>query len=438
MPQYANRNKVVLKLLKDITLAGKLSESELVRYVQSSKKRLLDYVSQNVPYYNSVLSSVTSTEQLSVNEHCWQNLPMVDKDLISKNENTFISREYSSRQWNDTSGSTGKKFRFLKDAHQRLWAEASTAYVRKEITGSLCPREMTIWGAPRDMISRKKVLSRLKLWLTQKEIAIAYQLDREKALCLLDRMRKFKPQLLSGYPNIISFLCEEDSEKIIAGANAVMSAGEWLRPDLRDRIEQHTGRRVFDFYGCRELGSIAYECSEHNGLHILSPLVYVEILRANGEPCDHGETGEIVITSLIRRTMPLIRYRLGDVGILAHEKCECGSTFPLLQEVCGRTMDYITLNDGRIILANNWTYMAREIKGIAQFQVLQDENGDISLEVVPDVSATTDLVSTIEAEIHRRMNMDGVRIVVVSRLPVNQSGKTGLVVSKYKADRVKT
>lgn len=434
LPLYANGSYRAARFLRELEMAGRFSQEELDRYVRSSRHRLLDHAAANVPFYRNALAVLPDTARLSADDDLWRRIPLVDRDVIRPDEPAFISVTHGKRDWNDTSGSTGRKFRFLKDPCQRLWALASTAFVRREITGRLCPRELTVWGAPRDSTAGSGLLSKLKLRFTLKRVVIAYQLDAPRIRGILESVAACRPMLLSGYPNIISLLCENDASGILRTPAAILSAGEWLRPDLRRRIESHTRRRIFDFYGCRELGSIAYECREHRGLHILSPLVHVESLKEDGSPCTAGEPGELVITSLVRRSMPLIRYRIGDMGVLTGETCSCGSPFPLLAEVCGRTMDTVTLSDGRRIAGYFWTHLAREVEGVSQFRIVQ--NRGITMEVVPETGMDPVAVkSSLEKELAKNGVRGETEIVFVDRLPVNQSGKTGLVVSGRRAEQ---
>ena len=78
------------------------------------------------------------------------------------------------------------------------------------------------------------------------------------------------------------------------------------------------------FYGSTEIGLIAKECIKQNGYHICEGHVFVEILGANGEPVPNGEMGNIVVSTLLREGMPMIRYNTEDIGIITEETCECG------------------------------------------------------------------------------------------------------------------
>src|SRR5690606_22120872 len=100
-------------------------------------------------------------------------------------------------------------------------------------------------------------------------------------------------------------------------------------------ISEHFGCRVVDEYGCTESGIIAFECPEGNR-HIAGHNLYVEIIDpATGKVVPTGEHGEVVITELHARAMPIIRYRVGDLARISTEKCRCGRATPVIADIVG-------------------------------------------------------------------------------------------------------
>lgn len=117
---------------------------------------------------------------------------------------------------------------------------------------------------------------------------------------------------------------------------AVVSYGEPPGRERREAIEDGLGAPLFDRYQMREFSAIAMECPEHRGLHIFADLFHVEVLREDGSPAPAGEPGEVVVTGLTGRYLPLIRYRTGDLAVLSDEACPCGRGLPLLDRIEGR------------------------------------------------------------------------------------------------------
>jgi phenylacetate-CoA ligase len=97
---------------------------------------------------------------------------------------------------------------------------------------------------------------------------------------------------------------------------------ESMKRDLREIW----GCEIFEHYGITEMGfTVAMECQRHDGMHINEADVYAEVVDLkSGEPLEPGEEGELVLTSINRRGMPIIRYKTGDITKLIDEPCECG------------------------------------------------------------------------------------------------------------------
>lgn len=122
-----------------------------------------------------------------------------------------------------------------------------------------------------------------------------------------------------------------------APVNVLLSADR-IGPQLRRTIERVWGCEVFEHYGLTESGlGGAVECPSHQGLHIRHDALYMEIVEPDGDrPLPPGSWGEIVLTTLNREAMPLLRYRTGDMGRLLTGPCGCGSLLPRLDSIKGR------------------------------------------------------------------------------------------------------
>ncbi|WP_443666888.1 phenylacetate--CoA ligase family protein, partial [Desulfovibrio sp.] len=122
------------------------------------------------------------------------------------------------------------------------------------------------------------------------------------------------------------------------GLCAALCAADWLDPGLRRQVEQGWDCLVLDHYGSTEsafAGAVQCRCRE--GRHVRALDLLLEIVHpVTGKVLPAGETGELVITTLQRRAMPLLRYRTGDMASLLDGPCACGSPLPRLGPVLGR------------------------------------------------------------------------------------------------------
>jgi len=102
-----------------------------------------------------------------------------------------------------------------------------------------------------------------------------------------------------------------------------------------------------EFYGCTEVGPIAAQCPA-GSMHIMTDNVHVEICR-DEQPLRCGDFGDIVVTSLSNRAMPVVRCKIGDSGRISPDPCGCGRPYPVLADLVGRAADLFITADGRRI-----------------------------------------------------------------------------------------
>lgn len=150
-----------------------------------------------------------------------------------------------------------------------------------------------------------------------------------------DLVRSTRPSLLIGMPVQILALCEYMKSKgtLPHIAHVILTADHVPRP-LVDRVEDLLGAKVLNHYGMTEIGfGGAIQCPAREHLHLRHPDLFFEIVDPAGTPLPPGQWGEVVLTTLNRKGMPLIRYRTGDVSRILDAPCDCGSPFPRLDRV---------------------------------------------------------------------------------------------------------
>jgi len=155
-------------------------------------------------------------------------------------------------------------------------------------------------------------------------------------------------------------------------ARRIFTSGELLTSAARHAITAAFGGSLYDIYGTSETKEIAWQCSA-GSRHINADVVHVEILGDNGALAPSGTEGEVAVTVLVNRAMPLIRYRTGDRGALLDGRCACGRESPLLGVVSGREADVLELTDGSTISPYMLTMALEAIAGLAQYQIVQAE-----------------------------------------------------------------
>jgi phenylacetate-CoA ligase len=192
---------------------------------------------------------------------------------------------------------------------------------------------------------------------------------------VLARVQALQPPILTGYAGAIESLAEH-----------VLATGAQVHPpravfctamEVTDHCLELAARAfhapAVDVYVTNEFGVIAWSCPiRHDILHLNDDSFIVEVLDAEGRPVPDGAVGELVITSLDLLSMPLIRYRMGDMAARVPGRCECGRGLAMMSRVQGRTAHAIRRPDGgRIItpLITNLFGRASAYEWVRRFQV---------------------------------------------------------------------
>jgi phenylacetate-CoA ligase len=163
-------------------------------------------------------------------------------------------------------------------------------------------------------------------------------------------LRDLRPQGLACTPSFALHIGESLREQGIDGRTlglryGLFGAEPWSE-ELRPRIEGLLGLRAVDFYGLSEIigPGVAVECAEvRRGLHVNEDHFLPEIVDSRGEPVPSGVEGELVLTTLTKEALPVIRYRTGDVSSLDPGACACGRTTVRMARVKGRTDDMLVV-----------------------------------------------------------------------------------------------
>jgi phenylacetate-CoA ligase len=213
---------------------------------------------------------------------------------------------------------------------------------------------------------------------------------------------------------------------------AIISSSMMLLPTERRIIEQAFGCKVTDLYGCEEVGLIASECERHEGMHLDAENVFVEIVDAEGRDAPPGTDGAIIVTSLIGKAMPIIRYRMGDMASLATRSCACGRTLPLLNNVAGRVADFLVRKDGSIVAGVSLVERTlTKFPGIAQMQLIQENVDELLVNIVKDGEYGAETEAGLIDELKRSVGEhNSIRIEFVPRIPQERSGKYRFAISK--------
>jgi phenylacetate-CoA ligase len=268
--------------------------------------------------------------------------PVLDRRMLITHRRALRARRIDSGVFSrSSSGSTGEVVRVAYNPAAGGWSwaqEYRSMYWFGIPPGS---RTLLLWGGGHplyDWVRNCRVCTTKNLSFGQLEWATEYLLRKQPMLCMglpsaiAQLARHVRTHHPHAPPQLVPF---------------VKLGGEQVYDFQRDEIARHFGARVFESYGSTEMGPIAHECP-HGSRHIMADHVRLEIFDGDRR-LPVGEFGDIVVTSLFNRAMPLVRCRIGDRGRISPDPCPCGLPHPVLAELVGRAADMFATADGRLV-----------------------------------------------------------------------------------------
>ncbi|REE57518.1 phenylacetate-CoA ligase [Paenibacillus taihuensis] len=368
-----------------------LNREETLELQQARLKALLKHAYYHVPYYRKLLQE-NGVVDAKGNVHMSQfhRLPLLCKDTIKHHFEALKSDDLDSRTPFEESsgGSTGVPITLIQDKEFLDWSLA-VKMLDDEWTGlAMGGRRAFVWGSVRDtLVGKETVKTYLGRWMRNERWLNSFRMTQDRMNEFIAELNEFKPVQITAFAENLYDLAKfiEERGLYIYTPKAVLTSAGVLYPHMRETIQRVFKAPVFNRYGSREVGDIACECDHHNGLHTSTVTHYVEILDENGRPVKPGEYGEIVITLLTNYAMPLIRYRIGDMGVMSDESCSCGRGMPLLKDVIGRTTDIFINKNGDRIDGRMFIRLLMSSAFIQKFQVIQERYDRIKIVVDPAV-----------------------------------------------------
>jgi len=202
-----------------------------------------------------------------------------------------------------------------------------------------------------------------------------------KIIAIYDLIKSSNARLIHANPSHLKLLLYRlKKEKLcLDGHYAVHSTYETLLPSTKKLLEEYLNCKVFNQYGCSEVGPISFTC-HHGNNHIFSDTIHVEIIPDS--KLKRPDIGRILVSHLKNHVMPLINYFNGDFAyVLKETKCECGLNSPIMGDVVGRETEMINYN-GKVVFPLELDMLFYDLNNILIYQVIF-EKGRFIVKIVP-------------------------------------------------------
>jgi phenylacetate-CoA ligase len=319
-----------------------MAREELEELQLRRLKSVAEKVYQNVPFYHKKFQEAGITPQDIRSLADISRLPTTRKQDLRDNYpfGLFAVPREEVVRVHASSGTTGKP--------------TVVGYTAKDIEtwSDLMARDFVMVGVGKEDIFQNAV----NYGFFTGGLGVHYGIERMGAMAVpsgvgnterqLEIMMDFGVTVLHCTPSYALYLAETAKDRGVVDKLKLrigcFGAEPWSDESRRE-LEEALHIKAYDSYGLSEMmgPGVAFECQKQNGLHIWEDHFLIEILDQNEQACAPGEPGELVITSLTKEAMPLIRYHTGDVTYIMEEKCPCGRTSRKLHRFLGRADDML-------------------------------------------------------------------------------------------------
>lgn len=324
------------------------SRAALAESGRRDLEALLLHAYTTVPYWGRHMREAGVGPADFASADVLERLPVLTRDVALEHTDELLSSAHprDTLVQMRTGGTTGDPLPLLYDPPSADRKDGLAEVLRHKMGWFAGARAAYLWGAAQDMPSpdrpwHKRVKEDFVLERIERMLLLpANRLSPDDFPRHLERLLRFRPDVLQGYPSATDhlarwLLARGDTLEI----PVVILTAEPILDEQRVRIAKALQANVLTFYGSRENGWIASECPSEHRLHINTAGVHLE----------RFEDGRLLVTDLLNRGMPLIRYDIGDRGVLAAEPCPCGDPRPVLERLEGRTLDVFVLPSGKLV-----------------------------------------------------------------------------------------
>lgn len=351
----------------------------------SKKILMVEYVRKYVPFYMRIYETFPKR----LHEKVFEKLPIIDKKQMITEAGACLSLEYTGAYLKNelihvhTSGTSGLFSEVIWHPKEMNRSLLGLWLLRKKYYGVSPYQKMCYyyWGQDNELFFKNKN----SMGIARSSLYDGRGTEAYFLIC------KYNPEWMILQPSVALVLCEY-AEKYgkPPALRYIEFTGEYLENAVRRRVEKIFDCYTSNQYGTKEVNSIAYECP-CGKLHIMKDNVYVEIHK-------EGDIRNICVTTLQNHVMPMIRYKLDDVGNLYRNyHCKCGMVGDVLELESGRSNDMVICEDGSqkhpYMLMNIFHNINREMQGmIFQYQVIQKHIKKFIVRLVIDDEGLRDYI----------------------------------------------
>lgn len=362
------------------------SDEQMQAYQLIKLQKLVSHCYYNVPYYTKIMDERGITPNDVISLDFVKSFPLLTKEIIKANYQDFIPKNLGSIQGvktSQTGGTTGNILFKRNDANTRssIWASFKR-FTEEWMNIAESNKKLILMGGHVMGSSLKEKVKKKAISILSNSVTFSpYDTSEQNTENIIRALQENSFEQIRSYSQFLyQFSLKLKQKGLKFNVKAITTTAEPLMPEHRELFKEIFNAEIFDQYGCGEIGGIAYECNHHKGLHITEERVLVEV----------NEHNELIVTDLDNYAMPFIRYWNADQAILSNKKCSCGRQSQLIEQIMGRTCDYIVGVNGEIL---HWAYFwhlffdskVADKRNLRKFQVVQRTKNELFIRIVADL-----------------------------------------------------
>jgi phenylacetate-CoA ligase len=392
------------------------------------------------PYWRSIMLEHAISPESIRSLSDLRRFPLLDKETVRARREEMVWRNEGPRlQLVRTSGSTNEALQFYANSNREAQINAARMRGHRWVGMDRGEKEMYFWGSPIELNKQDRV-KRIRDWLINDGLTDGFALKPALVPQYVEHWRRWRPKCIFGYPCTLALMVAMAASAGIdlgslrdRGLEMIITTSEMLTEVDRKAIADAFGVPVYDSYGLREGGLVGHECDRFT-MHCMDEQLILETIDPDTLQPTDGE-GELVLTNIVSKVMPMIRYRTGDIVTLSNDPCPCGRNLSSIRISGGRVADFVVTSNGTWIPGYAFIYICRSVKGITNFQLIQERKGRLRVLLATDREFPSDGIMQVREAVRKRLNSnDVIEIELVADIPPSSSGKYRPVIGTLAAE----
>lgn len=434
-----NWRKPVIEFLLNVTGSKILNHLEYMRWLDRQSlevikkhqrfklKALLKHASRCVPYYHKLLPKVgVVRSDSSIDLDKFHQIPPLTKEIIREVGPLLYSCDHKKRgsYENTSGGSTGEPVKFLQDRRYDEWNIANKLFFNMLHGKQPGDPELKLWGSDRDILEGTLGLKdNIINFLYNRSFLNTFDLSKQNFSVYVNHINKHRPTAIWAYYDSMYELARyvNQEKKAIHQPKVIITTSGKLTDGMFAEIKRaFPSSIVVDQYGSREVGVLSIEKQERNKQSLFPWSHRVEVVDKHNQPIFEQE-GKILVTALENYSMPLIRYQIEDLGVMADLRKSRGF---FLQEVIGRKFAHFHKENGDLVHAQFFVTLMFDKPWVKKFKFLQRDYNDILLTIEKEGQENRKDIAEIRKKVELVMGEQcKLKIQIVKKLKRSKSGK---------------